>query len=304
MKRLIVFLTIADLGARDDSTIPNHFVTQFDSDVQLVMQQTKSRLEDTVTPHPGIVGSSKAVDRMGEVEPEEMTERHGDTRITEADHQRRYIDLRDYNVALLLDKADEWKILADPTNKYTQGSVAGMNRKKDKVIIAALFGNARNVANALVALPAEQKVLANNEPITMAKLRAAIEIHNANEMDSPEEGGERTFVFNSTVLTNLMAEPQITSADYNTLQALMDFKVDFFMGMKWKRVEFLPKTAAGVRSCAIYGKSYIGFGTGAQVKNRLSERADKNHAKQTYTEMSIGAVRIEDKGVVEIQCQE
>lgn len=292
--------------ACDGSTVPNHYVTKYDDDVKLVAQQKKSRLEETVTPHPGIVGSSKAVDRHGDTEANEVTDRHGDTKTSEIPHLRRYIDLRDYDHATLLDQADTIKVLDNPTNKYVQGSVAAMNRRKDKVIIAALGGSARNVDNALIALPAGQKVLHGGTDISMAKIRTAIEILNAAEADSPEEDGAmRTFVYTSRQLTILMADSTLTSADYNTLKALQDYTMSnrVFMGLYWKRVEFLPK-ASTTRSCYIYGKSYVGLGTGRDVQNKVAERPDKRHAIQTYTQMSIGAVRIEDEGVVEIQCTE
>lgn len=298
------FLTLADPHARDGSTVPDHYVTKYDDDVKLVAQQKKSRLEECVTVHSGIVGASKAVDRYGETEAQEIVSRHGDTKHIEVPHLRRYIDLRDYNHPTLLDQEDSIKILDNPTNKYVMGAVAAMNRRKDKVIITALNASARDVKNNLVALPAGQVILHGGTDITAAKLRTAIELLNAAEADSPEEDGTmRTIVYTARQLSILMADTSFTSSDYNTMQALMDFKIDYFMGLKWKRVEFLPKAGA-VRSCFIFGKSYVCLGIGKDIKNKVSERPDKNHAIQTYTEMSIGAVRIEDDGVVEIQCQE
>lgn len=296
--------TLKDPLARDGSSVPDHYVTKYDDDVKLVAQQKKSRLEDCVTLHAGIVGASKAVDRYGETEAQEIISRHGDTKHIEVPHLRRYIDLRDYNHPTLLDREDTIKILDNPTNKYVMGAVAAMNRRKDKVIIAALGASARDVANGLVALPSGQKILNGGTNITMAKLRTGIELLNAAEADSPEEDGtQRTFVYTANQLTKLMADSTLTSSDFNTLKALQDYQVDFFMGMKWKRVEFLPK-AGNIRSCYIFGKSYIGLGLGRDITNKVSERPDKNHAIQTYTEMSIGAVRIEDDGVVQIDCDE
>lgn len=303
-RTLAAFLVIADPLARDGSTVPDHYVVKYDDDVKLVAQQKKSRLEECVTLHANIVGASKAVDRYGETEAQEILSRHGDTKHIEVPHLRRYIDLRDYNHPTLLDNEDSIKILDNPTNKYVMGAVAAMNRRKDKVIIAALNASARDAKNVMNALPAGQVILPAATDISMAKLRTAIELLNAAEADSPEEDGTmRTFVYTSRQLSILMADSTVTSADYNTMKALQDYKIDEFMGLKWKRVEFLPKAGA-VRSCFIFGKSYVGLGIGKDIKNKVSERADKNHAIQTYTEMSIGAVRIEDDGVVEIQCQE
>jgi hypothetical protein len=302
----LAFPVIADPLARDDSTIPNHFVQKYDDDIRLVAQQKKSRLEETVTRYDGIVGASRSVDRHGQTEAQEVKDRHGDTSTIEVPHVRRWLDLSDWDHATLLDHADTLKVLENPGNKYVQGAVAAMNRRKDKVIIAAMFGNARTVDNTLSALPAGQKILDGGTDISMAKIRSAIEILNANEADSPEEeGGLRTFVYTSAQLTELMADSTLTSADYNTLKALQDYTMSdrMFMGLYWKRLEFLPKTG-NIRSCGIYGKSYMALGVGDNMRNEITIRSDKRNAKQFYSFMSIGAVRVEDEGVVQIDCDE
>jgi hypothetical protein len=75
------------------------------------------------------------------------------------------------------------------------------------------------------------------------------------------------------------------------------------MGLVWKRIEFLP-LAGNIRSAFIYGKSYLALGVGQNIVNKVSDLPGKNYAIQTYTEMSLGAVRIEDEGVVQIDCDE
>ncbi len=300
----IQFPIFPDLYPADGSTIENHHVQKFDDDIKLVASQKKSRLEDTVTRQEGIVGASKSVDRLGTTEAQEIKTRHEDTKTIEVPHLRRYIDLRDYNHPTLLDEEDTLKVLEDPTNKYVMAGVGAMNRKKDKVIIDALNASARVVDGSLAALPAGQIILNGGTNITMAKLRSAIEILNANEADSPEEdGAQRTFVYTANQLTKLMADTTLTSSDFNTLKALQDYKVESFMGMVWKRVESLPKTG-NIRSCFIYGKSYVALGIGKNITTKISERDDKNYAIQTYVKMSLGAVRVEDEGVVQIDCDE
>lgn len=308
MKTILLahFLVLTDPLPRDGSSIPDHFVNKYDADVKLVAQQKKSRLQETVTLESGIVGASKSVDRYGTTEANEITDRHGDTKISEIPHIRRWIDLRDYDHATLLDEADSYKILENPTNKYTQGAVAAMNRRKDKIVIAALNGNARKVDNTFAALPAGQIILNGGTNISLAKLRVAIEILNANEADPPEEaesGAMRTFAYTAKMLTKLMADSTLTSSDYNTLKALQDYKVDYFMGLKWVRVEALPK-AGNIRSGFVYGKSYMKLGIGKDIVNNVAPRPDKRMATQTYTRMSLGAVRVEDEGVVQIDCDE
>lgn len=304
------FILKRDLLAAGDQ-VPNHYVNKFDDDLKLAVQQTTSRLEETVTTDYGVVGASKSFDILGSSESQAVTGRNQDRQQNNTPTTRRWIDLADYDWDDYIDGFDKLKLLMDPTNKYVTLATAAHNRAKDRVIITALFGSAREttvsgttVTSTLQALPAAQKIVNGGSNITMAKLRSAIEILNAAEAGSPEEGGERTFVFTSNQLTKLMADPTLTSADYNTLQALQDFKVDYFMGMKWKRIEGLPKTG-NIRSCGIYTKDGNALGVGMNITNDVSvNKAKRGFPITVYSMMSLGAVRGQDKCVVQIDCDE
>lgn len=299
-----LFPIITELWPRDGVTIENHHVVAYDTDVRLTMQQTKSRLEDCCTPYPNIVGRSKRVSRITGAEAEQIVSRHSDTKLSEDSHVVRFIDLTDWAKATLLDEEDEMKVLANPRNAYVTGAVASLNRRKDKEIIAALGGSARTADNTYVALPVAQTIVHGSANITLAKIRSGIQILNENEADSPDEmGAQRTFVYTADQLTILMAEASLTSADYNALQALQNYTIKHFLGLEWRRVEFLPKVLT-TRTCYIFGKSYVGFGTGNNLSNSIDKRPDKNNATQFLSKMSLGAVRIEDAGVVGIECTE
>jgi hypothetical protein len=294
----------------NDNTL-NHYVNKFDDDIQLVFQQKTSRLEGTVTADYDVVGMSKSFDTLGQSEMNLVTGSNQDHLSASTTAGRRWIDMADYDWQDFVNTFDKLKVLEDPTNKYVQAALGAANRTKDRLIISALGGNARdttgagnNVVTTYAALPSGQKILHAGTNITMAKVRAGIEIMNANEAGSPEEGGTRTFTYTASQLTILMADTTVSSSDYNTMSALQNFTVDQFMGMTWKRMELLPKTAL-IRSCYIYSKDAVGLGIGADVKTSVSQRMDKRGLPwQVYAMISGGAVRGQDKGVVEIQCQE
>lgn len=291
---------------------PSHlFVKKFDDDIKEACQQRQSRLEGTTVADYAVVGTSRSFDGIGTSEAQVVTGRNQDIQYNNTPVSRRWIDLTDYDWADFLDSFDKLKLLNDPTNKYTKAGINAMNRSKDRVIVTALFGNARSttVAGAtetstLIALPAEQKILNGGTNISMAKLRLGLELMNAAEAGSPEEGGERFFLYTANQLTKLMADSTLTSSDYNTLKALQDYKVDMFMGMKWIRTELLPKSG-NIRSCAIYAKEGVGLGVGADTKTDVSQAKEKRGQPwRVYVMQSIGAVRGEDKCVVQIDCDE
>ena len=66
-------------------------------------------------------------------------------------------------------------MLADPTSPYARLAVMALNREADKIILAAVRGNART-NTGLTALPASQKIAEGGLGLTLAKLLAAKEI--------------------------------------------------------------------------------------------------------------------------------
>ena len=301
-----------DPCAGNENTI-NHYVNKFDDDLKLAFQQKESRLEGHVTVDASVVGQSKSFDTLGQSEMQLVTGQNQDHQSAGTPSTRRWIDLAEYDWHDFVSSFDKLKVLEDPTNKYVRLAVAAGNRAKDRIIINAIGGSARqttgagnSVVSSYVALPAAQKVLHGGTNITLAKITAGLEILLAAEVADPEDdGGEITFAYTASQLTVLMNDTKITSADYNSLRALQDYKVNRFLGMTWKRVELLPKTAASVRSNYIFAKQAIGMGVGEDVRTDISQRRDKRGLPwQVYAWLSAGAVRGFDDGVVEIQCQE
>jgi hypothetical protein len=79
---------------------------------------------------------------------------------------------------------------------------------------------------------------------------------------------------------------------------------DTFMGFNFIRTERLDTNSSSNRLVLAFAKSGIGLAVGSDIQTRISERADKNYATQVFLSMTIGATRIEDEKVVEIECTE
>ena len=66
--------------------ITEAFVNQYEANYHMLGQQLTSRLEPYVTVDTGIVGQSKAVERIGKSEAYDITARHGDTMYVNTPH--------------------------------------------------------------------------------------------------------------------------------------------------------------------------------------------------------------------------
>lgn len=285
------------------STIPVGFETKFSTDFYMLSQQKGSRLAGLVRDDPTPGAKYWFFDRIGKTEMQKKTSRHQDTPIVNTPHSRRRVGVEDFVWADLIDSADLNKMMKSPQNSYTLSAVAAAGRKKDSIIIAAATGNSVAVdeddAATNIPLPNAQKIAAGGTGLTLEKILQVKEILDGNEVD--EEG--RVFVYSSKQGTNLLNTTEIKSADYNSVKALVQGQINEFLGFKWIRSERLAKSGT-TRSCIAFQRNAIGLYVAQEVRVKASERPDKNYSIQVYAEQAIGAVRIEDEGVVQIDCEE
>lgn len=292
------------------TNIPNHYTTQFDANWRHLVQQKNSKLREYVT-LDSINGKEKSYNQIDVAAMALISDRSGDTRISSQDMAKRWIRPQQYDTAKLIDEWDE-QLLGEvvlPTSPIVQSHGAAYARTCDSVIISALGGTAYTGTTGVTAtaLPAGQKVgvgyvetgAAANSGLTIAKLRRAKFILDANEVDEEEE---RIIVVSAKQLQDLLRTTEVTSADYNTVRALVDGAVNTFMGFKFRRTQLLP-VATNVRSCYAYVKSGIVLAERG-LKTHMDVRTDLSHSLQIRSVASLGATRMEEKKVVEIACDE
>jgi hypothetical protein len=89
--------------------------------------------------------------------------------------------------------------------------------------------------------------------------------------------------------TTLLNTTEIKSSDYNTVKALVQGKIDTFLGFKFIRTQRLITSTDGSSiACLAWRKSALLLAVGQEPKTRIGERADKSYATQVYNCMSIG----------------
>ena len=282
--------------------ITTAFIEQYKSNVFHLAQQKGSRLRDAVRTET-VVGKSHFFERIGSTAALKRTSRHSDTPRVDTPHSRRKVSMDDYDWADLIDQEDKVRMLISPQSEYAQAGAWAMGRAMDDAIIDAASGNAFGGVSggSTVALPSGQKIVHGSAGLSVTKLIEAKEILDANSVD-PEE--PRYCVVTSKQLSDLLAITQITSADFNSVKALVQGEIDTFMGFNFIRTERLDTNSSSNRLVLAFAQSGIGLAVGSDIQTRITERADKNYATQVFLSMTIGATRIEDEKVVEIECTE
>lgn len=294
--------------------IPVAFVEQYSDNVQHLCQQMEHRFAGK-TKVESQKGRTKFFEQLGATKAIRRTQRHGDTPRVDSKHRRRQVGLYDYEWSDLVDQQDEIRMLANPKSVYAQSAAMAMNRAKDEEIIAAATGTSLAVVDDSgvtqgVALPASQKVAVNyvtsgtaaTSGMTLAKLIKAKDILGKNEYP---QGSLLYFAISQQQLTDLLNNvEEVKNEDYAAVKALVKGEVDSFMGFQFIKTELLNIDGDDVRTCFAYVKDYLLLSVGQDVKCRITERDDKSYATQVYYSMSIGATRMQEEMVVQVDCSE
>lgn len=280
--------------------ITEAFVQAFADNFLHVAQQSTSRLENAVLLEPNIVGTSKSINRLGQRTAQRRTTRHGDTPINDQDHSTRYVDLFDWEDGDMLDDEDKIRMLVDPQSDYVKAMVAALNRAKDDVIISAALGNSRSSAGN-VALSSGQKIANGGTGLTKAKIITARKLFRANEADDLA-GEELYFAYTDDELEDVLSDTTLTSADFMAVKALQEGNINTkWCGFNWIPTQRVPESG-GVRSCFAWAKSGITLGIGKDITRKIGEDPGKGFNVRIYAKMSLGAVRVEEEKVVQVDC--
>ena len=280
------------------------FVKQFGANVMHLVQQKGSRLRPTVLVNPDgpIVGEEAFFDQLGTQTAQKKTTRNSDTPIGTPDHARRMVTLFDFELAVLHDKQDQLKMLADPTSRYVQSQAFALGRAMDTEIIVAASGTAKTGKTGATSttLPSAQKGVSASAGLTIAKLLSAKEILDAAETDPDEK---RYCIVSAKQVTNLINTTEIKSADYNTVKALAAGQLNTFLGFEFVRSQRL-ETASSERLVLCYLRTGLVLAVAQEITTRMTERADKSYAMQVYASLGIGATRMEEEQIVQVACTE
>ncbi len=290
--------------------ITTAFVQQYRANVEHLLQQKGSRLRPFVR-----VETQNAefdfYDRIGATSAQEVTGRHQDTPLVNVPHDRRRVSLRDFDWAELIDRPDRIRLLIDPTSPYSQNASFALGRKMDEIILEAAFNSVSTgkTGSSTVTFPAAQQIAVNfvesgaaaNSGLTIGKLRKAKQMLDASETDPSDP---RYIIVTAKQITDLLQTTEVTSADFNSVKALVQGDVNTFMGFEFVRTELVNTDANSHRRVPCFTKSGMLLAVGQDINVDIGPRRDKRNSTQVYCSASFGAVRMNEEKVIEIKCAE
>ena len=271
-------------------------------------QQMNSRLFNSVLSDSSMEAGGKlhkVEQQWFPVSLEEKTTRFQDTNLSEMQSENRWYRFKDFNKAIGIDESDIKRALQDPQSSATQSLSMAWARKIDETIHKAFF------ANAIVGEDGDAEkafkvtnVVANNvgdtTGLNIEKILAGMEILKATDYLQP--GDMVTCPVTAKQWRDLMKEMKYTNIEYANTKTLPSGILVPFLGVNFVEYQGLEKDGQNNTLVPLYVKRAMFIGTPGLKKVRVGERGDKSYANQIYIEGSVGATRLDEDGVVQIQC--
>lgn len=285
----------------------------------VLLQQETSRLEKYVTVESGLSGKAVAFDQYGLLTFNEKTTRMQATTLDEAPTVRRMMYPKIFTKAVGFDEFDAKKLanIDVPVSKTIEGLRAAAGRCMDQVMINGFLGTCYIGENGTDPVDFKDSQIIDHDyvesgtavatDLTLGKLRKALSMLQKAEAWNEERrayGDELVLACTSSQIAALLKEPEVGSFDYNTARALVEGKIDSFLGFRIVRTEQLPLDDDGNRCCLAWVKSKAQFGLWEDFKVKLSVRDDLDEALQIRAKFACGATRLQEEAFVKILCKE
>lgn len=270
-------------------------IASFDAMVKHAYQD-RGKLRDTVRLKTGVVGSTH---RFPKLAAGLATRRVRQTDLVPMNLQHTNVTatLEDWNAAEYTDVFDEAKTNISERSELASSIAKAISRREDQLIIDALEATATTLTVA-------KSVGGADTGLNVDKLRRASRLLGNNGVGEDEQ---ITYVGSYTQREGLLGETAVTSADFNTVRALVNGDVSTFMGMSFKwiatRAEGGLDLTSTDRTTFAYAKSAVGHCVGMDQRMEVNYIPIKTSWLANML-FSAGSVEIDAGGVVEVTCHE
>jgi hypothetical protein len=277
------------------ATISNAFTTLFDAEVKQAYQA--SRKLSGLTRERDAAGSSTVkFPKLGSGVATVRTPMSDVVPLNLAFSQAT-ATMTDYIASEYSDLFNQSHVNFNERQELVQAVGNAIGRRMDQVVLDALAAASApgTVANSIGG---------SNTDLNVAKFREAARL--LNKANVPAE--DRCMLIHANSLEALLAETQVTSADYSNVKALINGDVSHLLGFKVITMGDMDEGGLAVdgssdRTLFAFHKSAIGLGTSMGQKSRVDYIPEKT-SFLVASMFSAGAVSIEDAGIVKLTCRE
>lgn len=281
-------------------------VTQFDT-MTKHDYQAEGVLRGTARTRTGVKGNKVTFNRMGTGMASERTAPSADVIAMNVDHNKVEVTLQDWEASEYTDIFKQKEVLPDEVSELSKTIKGAIGRRRDQLLINALAAGTYDGAdgNGVTILTS---VGGAGTGMNIDKLLTLKEWFDDNNV---EDNG-RNVAMTPNGFKSLLGETQITSSDYNTVQALVRGEINTYLGFTFhkigKRAEGgLPHDGAGaypVTGDVIDAFAWQTDAIGEAVGIEMQTSVDWIPNKKSYLssgDFKGNAVIINEVGCVKVQ---
>lgn len=271
--------------------ISTAFIAEFSADVKHAYQSMGSGLINRVRVKNNVNGSTYRFHKMGkglasaripqsDVVPMNVTNSNATATLT------------DWSAPEYSDVYDLQKISYDERQELVKVVAGAITRRVEELILVAMDAGASSTQVA-------ENFGGTATGLTVAKIRRAKKLMDAAGVPMQD----RTFVNSATGLEQLLGATPVTSADFNSVRALVSGELDTFLGFKFITME--DRTEGGIVSTANVEKNFafhkdaVGLAVGMQFRSEINYIPEKTSWLINGL-FSGGSVVIDNQGVYEV----
>lgn len=273
------------------ASISTAFIAQFDAEVKQAYQGA-AKLFGTVRTRTGVVGSTHRFPKIGKglAQP----------RIPQTDvvpmnvqHSNATATLEDWSAPEYSDIYDLQKINFDERAQLKMAIASAMGRRMDQLNIDAMEAGANSTE-------VDDNIGGTNTGLNTTKLRRAKRLMDAQGVPATD----RYFVHSAVGLEQLLGETEATSADFNSVRALVNGELDTFLGFKFIMIE--DRTEGGldltsnIRKNYAFHKEAVGLAVGLDMRTEMNYISEKTSWLINGI-FSAGSVAIDDAGIFRVK---
>lgn len=308
----------------DNNRLEGHKVIAFARNIDLIGQQRQSRIVSYVNADMAFSehGDRMTDDMAGLSDPQETFTDIADSPEGQVDKYRRWAQFSTFVDGKFVGTREKAEQLTDPTNPTVMAMGAGRERRRDFAIIRGLFAPAYYTDSTgqikSLTFPGTQQVAVNswafwkgkadgvatptgNVGLSVPKLRSATALLDDSNIDATRPP---VCLCEQRDLLSLLTSTEVSSRDYNAVNALVNGEIHHFMGIDFVKVNKnrLLLDASAYARVPIFYPDQILYKERPLVGTRVVERADKQFNWYAFYKSQDSVLRRQDGAVVEVLC--
>ncbi|MEO1024029.1 MAG: phage capsid protein [Pseudomonadota bacterium] len=302
--------------------VEDHHALSYGNNVMLVTQQMQSRVRNAVMEVACSGEAHAAADLIGSLEYLESQGRERANVENPATNSRRWLIMpNEIKSGQYIEREEIFQQLYNPTQPLVRAHTLAVRRGIDdrifgvrkvdgkyKVELGGILGRAtegKRPGGSIVPLPTAQREAHAGEGLTLDKLIAATQKLMEDEFGLEDNMDELYCAILPQQRTDLLNIAKQTGENLNAfqLQQLQTGMPTTLLGMTWIITNRLPTSNAGITSCPVWSKRNIALGVWEDINGDMWNDTHADKLPYARVRARVDCVRIEDKGVRIIECQ-